>query len=240
MTQPNLDELSQVAQAALLQHLQTQTEIEAILDGEAVLLNLDGSPTILARVLEVTPTEAGAVAQVGVRLSSEWINEEGIIDVVAGIERAPYLAARSAVDKWLRYTFPPIRAAFASDDEMVRGVGITQLVAHNDEQWQILSANPLMIGMPQDQIDLDNATREKRLFPGFVGDPLAERLGDEERALHWLKIYVASSHGRVIAECQFDNRDWDELAALLMAEFSFPPLSASFLSLTQFLVIRPA
>jgi hypothetical protein len=239
VTQPNLDETSQIAQEALLQHLQT-AGIESVLESGTIFVNMNGIQSIVARALEVSPTQEGAVAHVGVQVNGDSTGEEGIIDVVAGIERAPYLAARSAVDKWARHTFPPILAAFAEDDDPVRGVGITQLVAQGDEQWQILSGNPLMIGMPQDQIDLDNATREKRLFPGFVGDPLAERLGTEERQIHWLKVYVASSGGRVISECQFDNHDWDDLSALLAAEFIFPTMSGPFLSQTQFLVIRPA
>jgi hypothetical protein len=236
----NLDELSQIAQAALLQSLQMQAGIESDLEDGMIRLNLDGAPSIWARVLEVSESGGGCVAQLGIRVSSEWISEEGIIDVVAGIEREPYLAVRSAVDKWLRFTFPPIRAAFVPEDTRIHGAGITQLVGQNDQQWQILSGNPLIVGLLQDQSALEQALSSKRIFPDVIGDPLALRLSEETPALHWLKIVIASTDGGVIAECQFDNHDWSELNDHLASEFEFPPLSGDFLSLTQFLAIRPA
>ncbi|MEO8392450.1 MAG: DUF6348 family protein, partial [Chloroflexota bacterium] len=163
MIENNLDELSQIAQAALLQNLEIQAGIECDLIDGMIRVNLDGAPSIWARVLEVSETGGGCVAQLGIRVSSEWISEEGIIDVIAGIERAPYLAVRGAVDKWMRFTFPPIRAAFAPDDARIHGVGITQLVGQQDQQWQILSSNPLIVGLLQDQAVLEQALSSKRI-----------------------------------------------------------------------------
>ena len=236
----NLDELSQIAQEALLHSLQTQVGVASVLENGAIRVNLNGIQSLVARVLEVSETGGGCVAQVGVRVSGESISPEGLIDVIAGIERAPYLAVRSAIDKWMRFTFPPIRAAFAPDDEHIHGVGITQLVAQGDEQWQIFSGNPLLIGMLQDQTVLEQALSGKRIFPDIIGDPLAVRLSEEARTLHWLKVLVASVSGSVIAECQFDNHEWEALDDLLAAQFTFPPLVGDFLSLKQVLVIRPA
>ena len=240
MSEHNLDELTEIAQAALLQALQTQAGVESILENGAIRVNLNGIPSIVPRVLEVAETGGGCVAQLGVRFSTESISSEGIIDVIAGIERAPYLAVRSAVDKWMRFTFPPIRAAFASDDEPVYGAGITQLVAQDDEQWQILSGNPLMIGMLQDQAILEQVLSGKRIFPDVVGDPLALRLGEEARTIHWLKITVTSVGGSLTAEAQFDNHEWQALGDLLTSQLELPPLLGDFLSLKQMLVIRPA
>jgi Family of unknown function (DUF6348) len=238
--EPNLDDLTQIAQTTLLEALQTQAGVECILENGAIQVNLSGIQSIVPRVLEVSETGGGCVAQLGIRVSAESISQEGIIDVIAGIERAPYLAVRSAVDKWLRFTFPPIRAAFASDDEPVYGAGITQLVAQSDEQWQIFSSNPLMIGMLQDQALLEQSLSGKRIFPDVVGDPLALRLSEEARSIHWLKLTVTSVSGSLLAECQFDNHEWQALDDLLASELEFPPLVGDFLSLKQVLVIRPA
>jgi hypothetical protein len=236
----NLDDLSQIAQTTLLQSLQTQAGIESALEDGAIRLNLIDVPSLMVRVLEVVETGNGCVAQLGVRVMGGSISEEGIIDVTAGIERAPYLAVRSAVEKWLRFTFPPIRAAFSPEDEPIPGVGITQLVADQDDQWQILSGNPLMIGLLQDQAVLEQALSGKRIFPDVIGDALALHLSEQPRTLHWLKLLVAWANGGMIAECQFDNHELSVLDDLLTADFQFPPLSGDFLSVTQFLLIRPA
>jgi hypothetical protein len=240
VTNTNLDELSSLAQTTLMQSLQTQAGIESAFQNGMIQLHLSGRPSLMVRVLEVSDTEGGCVAQLGVRVSHAATREEGLIDVTAGIERSADLAVSSAVDKWLRFTFPPIHAAFAPDNGQIVGAGITQLVAQNDQQWQIFSGNPLMIGLLQDQAALEQALGGKRLFPDVIGDALALQLGREVRALHWLKVLVASVNGGVMAECQFDNHEWPELDDLIRAEFKFPPLSSDFLSLTQFLVIRPA
>ena len=240
MTDQNLDELSQIARTTLLQNIQTQAGIESVLENGSIRLNLNDSPLLMVRVLEVAESGGGCIAQVGVRVTGGSISAEGLIDVTAGIERAPYLAVRSAIDKWLRFTFPPIRAAFAPNGAQIFGAGITQLIAAQDQQWQILSGNPLMIGLLQDQSVLEQALSAKHIFPDVIGDTLAQHLSEQPRTLHWLKLLVATVNGGVTAECQFDNHEWSALDDFLTAEFKFPPLSGDFLSMTQFLVIRPA
>ena len=89
MIEHNLDELSQIAQMALLESLQTQAGVEAALENGAILVHLSGIQSIIARVLEVSETGGGCVAQVGIRVSGEAIFQEGLIDVIAGSNARP-------------------------------------------------------------------------------------------------------------------------------------------------------
>jgi len=53
VTDQNLDELSQIARTTLLQNIQTQAGIESVLENGAIRLNLNDSPLLMVRVLEV-------------------------------------------------------------------------------------------------------------------------------------------------------------------------------------------
>lgn len=236
----NLDELSQVAQVALLQALQALAGAEAAMQGDRILVNLGAVIVVRARVLDVSASEDGSVVHLAVQVSGEATGEVGIFDILAGVESSPHEAILTAIRRWIRFTFPPIRAALSHSAPHDLSVGITQLVVRPDLQWTIVSGNPHIIGQPQDSASLQNALQgESSLVPGIAGDIVGARLNDEARRLHWLKLFVAFADGEKVVECQFDNAAWPELDDLLADQFWFPPLAGDFISLKQFIVFQP-
>ena len=236
----NLDELSQVAQVALMQALQALAGAEAAMQNDHILVNLGAIYVVRARVLDVSDSDDGSIVHLAVQVAGEAAGEPGIFDILAGAERSPHEAILVAIRRWIRFTFPPIRAALSGIEPHDLSVGITQLVVRPDLQWTILLGNPQIIGQPQDAANLQNALKgDTSLFPGIAGDVVGARLNDEERWLHWLKLFVAWADGEKVVECQFDNAPWPELDNFLYENFWFPPLADDFISLTQFVVIVP-
>ncbi len=238
-TAHNLDELSNVAQIALLQALQALAGAEAAIQNDRIMVKLASLNRVQVRVLEVTDAEDSSVVQLAIQVVGDATGREGIFDILAGVESSPHEAILTAIRKWIRFTFPPIRAALSDAEQYDLNVGITQLVARPDLQWKVYTGNPLLIGQPQDTASLQAALREQSLFPGVAGDTVAARLNGEARRLHWIKLFAASANGEKIVECQFDNGEWPELDRLVASAFRFPPLLGDFLSVKQFVVVRP-
>jgi hypothetical protein len=202
-------------------------------------VNLGSINTVRARVMDVTTSEDSSVVQLAVQVAGDAIGREGIFDILAGVERNPHEAILGAVRKWVRFTFPPIRAALSSAETFDATVGVTQLVARPDLQWRVFTGNPLIIGQQVDTATVQHALREKSLFPGIAGDTVAARLNGEGRQLHWLKLLAASVNGETVVECQFDNGEYPELDRLIASTFRFPTLMSDFISVKQFVVIKP-
>lgn len=238
----NLDELSNAAQVALLQGLQALAGAEAAAQNDRILVNFGGGSiyAVRVRVLEVSATVESSIAQMAFQVVGAATGSEGIFDIVAGIERNTHEAILSAVRKWIRYTFPAVRAALSNAETFDPSIGVTQLVARPDLQWKCYIGNPLLIGQQSDTARVQSALMsEQSLFPGIVGDTVAARLNGEARRLHWLKMMAAQTDGRMVVECQFDNGEYPELDGLIAAQYKFPPLSGDFVSVKQFVVITP-
>lgn len=239
-TQRNLDELSQAAQLALLQALQALAGAEAALQGDQILVNLGAIYRVRVRVLAVEADDAGSLVHLAVQLLGAATGEPGIFDILSERERTPHEAVLKALRRWIRFTFPAIRAALSGVAPHDLSVGITQLVVRPDLQWTILSGNPYIVGQPQDVANLQKALQgDASLFPGIAGDLVGARLNAEPQVLHWLKLFVAFADGEKVVECQFDNAAWPELDELLAEAFWFPPLAGDFISFKQFIVIQP-
>jgi hypothetical protein len=238
--QHNLDELSNMAQVALLQALQALAGAEAATQNDRILVNLGSIVTVRVRVLEVSSSDESSVVHLAIQVVGGATGSDGIFDILAGVERNPHEAILGAVRKWIRFTFPPIRAALSQTETFDPTIGVTQLVARPDLQWKVYIGNPLILGQQADTARVQSAlVSEKSLFPGIVGDTVAARLNTAERRLHWVKLLVASSSGSTVVECQFDNGEYPELDRLVAAEFKFPPLIGDFISVKQFVVIKP-
>jgi hypothetical protein len=237
----HLDELSQVAQIALLQALQALAGAEAAMHEDRILVNLGALYTARALVLGVeNQGSEGSVAYLAVQVSGAGTGAQGIMDILTAAESSPHEAILTCVRRWVRYTFPAIRAALSNAESYNLNVGVTQLVVRPDLQWTIFTGDPFVVGLPQDQAELLNALKgDSSLFPGIAGDLVGPRLNAEGRRLHWLKLFVAWADGQKVIECQFDNGEWPELDDLLAENFWFPPLAGDFLSLKQFILIRP-
>lgn len=238
--QYSLDELSNMAQVALLQALQALAGAEAAAQNDRILVNLGSIVTVRVRVIDVSVSDESSLVHLAIQVVGATTGSEGIFDILAGIERNPHEAILSAVRKWIRYTFPPIRAAISNAETFDPTIGVTQLVARPDLQWKVYIGNALILGQQADTARVQSAlVSEKSLFPGIVGDTVAARLDTTERRLHWVKLLVAFSNGSVVVECQFDNAEYPELDTLIAAQYKFPPLTGDFISLKQFVVIKP-
>jgi hypothetical protein len=229
-------EKQELANEALCHHL-CGVGLPASLAGDRVRL---GIKDLSIRCLVLAAKDHGYTHAVllGLELFLSRDHSHSIRETVVGLGQTPAEAMLQAVHVWMEGVFPPIRALYqpgSGAPDVRRFALVTHtLQTERSTHWEVI-AGPVQAGGEHSDalfVQLDTSP----LFL-FIQEPLAEVLSADR--LQWLKIFLCRQMDSTVqGECKLNNDDWPAGLEVLSG---FPwPAVPGFLSLRQFIILRPA
>lgn len=179
------------------------------------------------------------VLQIDVRLWTSLVPDYPILTPLAGTGQSWPAAVHKALTDWFHRIFEPVRAALGfRPDQPAYEMAATTTGTAEFTTWDVFEGPIEIVAQgAEGRAMLERAVGEQQRFP-LVLDALTRAVGDRpDRALHWVKIFLARNHdGSRVTECQIDNIDWpDDLDKLLAFRW---PEQPGYMAIKYFAVLR--
>jgi len=247
------EELTAHVQETLRQSVQSHTGAECIVHEDYVFIRIDGINAVLCKVFWCRLQPNGQyLAQVGFQLipdpPSKMANRGlGMLDMLAGWGFSPELAVENGVSKWMHSVFlaafPALSPQTPHDKAVtVSPLSLPQSVTNPIREWNIYQGPMVLTGQADDYEALKRQLKQTPPFPALIEHWLINAISLQQTDLHWLKLFLGRSNGRVYIECQFNNEEQPTLIELMRSHFVWLAIhnDTELLSFKQYFVIVPA